>query len=205
MRSQPALASASMRALERRIAVAHRPIDHDGRIDRIDRGAELCRLGAGDGFQRRFVSLAIPDLLVVAAFDARPARQNDGVEHELPDQPLVLDHPGVAEKLPQVAPHRRRVGGVRRAEIDDQHADPPAARGRRRSCSMRAIASGRFMAVMPHIGSIAGRRRCVLEQPPDRNLHDHASPPHRHVWPCRRGRHAATAGLGGERARSPSS
>ena len=112
----------------RRIAVAHRPIDHDGRIDRVDRGAKLGGLRAGDGLQRRFVSLAIPDFLVVAAFDARPARQNDGVEHELPDQPLVLDHPGVAEKLPQIAPHRSGVGGVRRAEIDDQHADP-AARG----------------------------------------------------------------------------
>ena len=123
MRSQPRAISAGEPRCDRRIAVAHRPVDHEVRTDRRQRGGELVGLRAGDGLERELVALDVPDLAVVLGFDPRPDRQDDAVEHGLPDQPLVLDHPRVGQEFLEIAPHRRRVGGVRGAEIDQQHAD----------------------------------------------------------------------------------
>ncbi len=119
MRSQPARCMRLEPRGDRGIAVAHRPVDGEPRIHRRERRAELFGLRARDGLQRRFVALAIPDLGVVAAFPARPDRQDDQVEDQPPYQPVRLDHAAVGEKLLQIPAHRPVVGCVRRAEIDD--------------------------------------------------------------------------------------
>jgi hypothetical protein len=72
----------------------------------------------------------IPDLGVIARLAPRPDRQDDAVEHELPDDALVLDHARIGEELLEIAAHRGRVGAVGGAEIDQQHADLAARRGR---------------------------------------------------------------------------
>ena len=71
----------------------------------------------------------VPDLVVVAALAAGPHGQDDEIEHQPPLEAVFLDHAAVGEKFLQIAPHRPVVGRVRRAEIDQQHAD--AARDRR--------------------------------------------------------------------------
>ncbi len=114
---------------ERGIAVAHRPVDHELRAERLERAAELLRLRAGDGLERGFVLLVVPDLGVVARLAPRPDAQDDAVEHELPQRALVLDHPRIAEEFLEVAAHGLRVGGVGGAEIDQQHADLAGRRG----------------------------------------------------------------------------
>ncbi len=72
----------------------------------------------GDSFFSR-----VPDFLVVARLAARAQRQNDAVEHDLPEQRIVLDHAPVGEKLLQIAAHGGRIGRIGRAEIDQKHAD----------------------------------------------------------------------------------
>ncbi len=106
----------------RGIAVAHRPVDDDARA--AERRGELFGLRARDGLERGFVPLAIPDRVIVAALGARTRGQDDAVEHELPEERIVLDHARVGQELPQVAAHRPEIGRVRRSEIDEQHADP---------------------------------------------------------------------------------
>ena len=130
MRSQPALLQRVEPRGDRRIAVAHRPVDRDAAVDRRERRGELLGLRARDGLQRRFVALAVPDLVVVAPLAPRPHRQDDQVEDQPPLEAVLLDHAAVGEKLLQIAPHRPVVGRIRRAEIDEQHAD--AARRDRR-------------------------------------------------------------------------
>ena len=41
----------------------------------------------------------------------------------VPQRALVLDHARIGQEFLEITPHRRRVGGVRRAEIDQEHAD----------------------------------------------------------------------------------
>ena len=107
---------------DRRIAVAHRPIDHD-MVMVGDRLAKLFGLRARNGLQRRFVFLGVPDLLVVAGFAPRTRVQDDAVQRQLPQQSLVFDHPRIGQEFLEVNPHAPGVGAVGRAEIDQQHAD----------------------------------------------------------------------------------
>ena len=46
------------------------------------------------------------------------------MEDRLPGELRNLDHPRVAEELGEIAAHRARFGRVRRAEVDQKHADP---------------------------------------------------------------------------------
>ena len=118
---------------DRRIAVAHRPIDHD-MVMVGDRLGQLFRLRARDGLQRRFVFLGVPDFQVVARFAPRAGIQDDAVQRQLPQQALIFDHPRIGQEFLEINPHAFGVGAVRRAEIDQQHADalrPRLGRGLR--------------------------------------------------------------------------
>ena len=131
---------------DRRRAVAHRPIDGDVRLEIVERKAELFALRARDRFQRPFVTLPVPDRVIVAPFGARPAQQNE-LQNRQPDGAWRLDDAAVGEELVQIAANRPIVGPLRRAEIDDEHADP-AARDRRmaRRTSGSRFIGGRFAA-----------------------------------------------------------
>src|SRR5581483_7676489 len=87
---------------------------------------ELVRLGPRYGLQRRLVSLPVPDLVVVATLAARPDRQDDEIEDKPPLQAVFLDHAPVRQKLLEIPAHRPVIGRIRRAEIDQQHADAAA-------------------------------------------------------------------------------
>jgi len=68
---------------DRRIAVAHRPVDHDVVVIR-DRSSQLVRLGTRNGLDRGFVFLGVPDFLVIARLARRAGAQDDSVQHQLP-------------------------------------------------------------------------------------------------------------------------
>jgi len=108
---------------DRRIAVAHRPV-HLDMVMIGDRTRELFRLRTGNGLQRRLVLLRVPDLPVIGRFSSRARAQDDAVENQLPEQPLLLDHPRIGEKFLQIDAHAPGVGAIGRAEIDQEHADP---------------------------------------------------------------------------------
>ncbi len=113
---------------DRRLAVAHRPVDLDASLARPGRQRvpEPFRLGAGDRFQRAFVAFAVPDRSIVAPPDGWPSRQDDEVEDRPPDEPGRLDDAPVGQEFLEVAAHRPVVGRLGRAEIDQQRADAPA-------------------------------------------------------------------------------
>ena len=111
------------------MAVAHRPVDDDVRAQRLQRAGKLLGLRAGDGLERGFVLLLVPDLGVVARLAARADAQDDAVERELPHQALVLNHARIGEELLEIAAHRCGVGAVGGAEIDQQYADLAAHGG----------------------------------------------------------------------------
>ncbi len=108
---------------DRRIGIAHRPVDDDMLAERLENAGEFFRLRAGDGLERQLVLLVVPDFLVVARFAPRTHRQNDAVEQELPEQRIPFDDARVGEEFLQIASHRLGLGGIGRAEIDEQHAD----------------------------------------------------------------------------------
>ena len=114
---------------DRGIAVAHRPVDQEPRPARRQRGGELLGLRSGDGLERGLVLVLVPDLGVVARLTARADAQDDAVERELPHQALVLDHARIGEENLEIAAHRRGVGTVGGAEIDQQYADLAAHGG----------------------------------------------------------------------------
>ena len=107
-----------------RMAVAHGPVDADlvARHD-LEMVRELLRLPAGDGLERPLVSGLVPDGVVVAPFALRPRRQDDQVEHRPPRQTRRFDDTAVGQEFLEVAPHRPVAGPLRRAEIEEQHAD----------------------------------------------------------------------------------
>jgi len=97
---------------------------------RLERTGELFGLRAGDGLEWGFVLFVVPDLGVVARLASRPDGQDDAVENELPQRPLILDHARIGEKFLEIAAHRGRIGRLRGAEIDQQHADLAGRGGR---------------------------------------------------------------------------
>ena len=108
--------------LDRRIAVAHAPVhDHMGVV--ADRRRELFGLRTRDRFQRRFIPVGIPDFQIILRLLGGTDLQHDAVEDDLPDQSVVLDHARIGQDLSQIDAHALCVGGVRRAEIDQQNAD----------------------------------------------------------------------------------
>ena len=123
MRSQPRSTNAARRDAIDGVRVSHRPVDDDVLAEWLEQVGELLGLRAGDGLDRRFVPLTIPDFPVVAHFAPRAERQNDAVENDLPQQRILFDHARIGEEFLEIAPHRRGIGGIRRAEIDQKHAD----------------------------------------------------------------------------------
>ena len=78
----------------------------------------------------------VPDLLVIARLGPRPGVEDDAVQDQLPQQALILDHARIGQELPQIDPHAPGVGGVGRAEIDQEHAD---MRQLRCGCCLHAL------------------------------------------------------------------
>ncbi len=110
------------RLLDRRLAIAHAPIDNDLGMGG-EGGAKLFALRAGIGAQRQLVALAVPDLVIERAGFFRTGVEHDAVEHRQPDGARPLDDAFVGKEFLEVAPHRFLIGAVRRAEIDEEHAD----------------------------------------------------------------------------------
>ena len=113
-------------AVGRRIGVAHGEVDLDA-VGHAERDGELLGLRARDGLERALVALVVPDGLVVLAFAARAHGEDDQVEDRPPLPARHLDDALVGEELLEVAAHRPIVGAVGRAEVEQQHADAPAA------------------------------------------------------------------------------
>ena len=116
------------RRFQRRIAVAHAPVDDD--VDgtgaeqaAVDRSLQPFGLGAGDGLERALVALAVPDRRVILALPSRPRRQDQAVEDEEPQKARGLDHATIGQELRQISPHRPVARPVGRAEVAEQHAD----------------------------------------------------------------------------------
>jgi hypothetical protein len=108
------------------MAVTHRPVDQQLVLRQRppERVGQLDALLAGDRAQRRFVPLPVPDRRVRLAAAGWPRGQDDQVQQRLPDQRVDVDHALVAKELLQIAAHRPVVGRIRRAEVQQQHADP---------------------------------------------------------------------------------
>jgi hypothetical protein len=96
--------------------------------------AEQQRLLLGPDLQRR--AFRRPDGCVLARRSGRPDAQDHPVQQRQPQPARDLDHARVGEELGEVAAHRARRRGVRRAEVAEQH------RGRRRA-SVRMARLGR--------------------------------------------------------------
>ena len=107
---------------DRRLAIAHRPVDDDFSITR-QRGRQLLRLRARKSLERRFVLLAIPDRGVERAALLRARREHDPLQDRLPDEARRFDDARVGEELRQIAPHRPIARALGRAEVDEEHAD----------------------------------------------------------------------------------
>ena len=121
-----------------------------------ERVGELFGLRARDGLQRALVALLVPDRLVVLALAAAGARDRMIEIEDRPPQPARrLDDAPVGQEFLEIAPHRPIVGRLRRAEIDEQHADPPAWRRR----------DGRPGAASARKASGDAARSCRLSQP----------------------------------------
>ena len=103
-----------------RLAVAHRPVDHDGIPHRR---LQALALAAGGRLERPLVAGVVPDAGVVAALRPRALGQDDQVEQRPPDQPGHLDDPPVRQELLEVAPHRPVAGALGGAEVHQQDAD----------------------------------------------------------------------------------
>src|SRR4029077_78853 len=138
--------------LDRRIPVAHGPVDSDALVNLVEDFVELVGLRACDGFQRGLVAILVPDLVVVAPLAARPDRQDDEIEHEPPFEAILLDHAPVRQKFLEITAHRPVTGRVGRAEVDQQHTDPAAGcRNCRRTHGLRSSAIS-----LPSFGSVPG-------------------------------------------------
>ncbi len=114
---------------DRRLAVAHAPIDDDVRL--IGEGfRHQGRLVAGIGAQVALVQILVPDRLIGLADLAGAGVEHDAVEDRIPEQPRPFDDAAIAEELLEIAAHRGVVGAIGRAEIDQQNADLSGFNGR---------------------------------------------------------------------------
>ena len=134
MRSQPSAWSRRETLADRRLAVTHRPVDQatSRRIAAAvgQRGGKFGGGRAGDGFQRALVELFVPDRRVILALHLRAPRQDDEIEDRPPEEAVGFDDPPVGQEFLEIAAHRPIVRALRRAEIDQEHADAPVLDGR---------------------------------------------------------------------------
>src|SRR5262249_31180250 len=163
---------------DRWMAVTHGPLDHELPAEQLERAGKFYGLRAGEGGERGFVAFVVPDPGVVARFFAWPNRQDHGVEDELPQRPLILDHPRVAEKFLQIAPHGSGIGGLGRAEIDEQHADLAAGNclvdvGNRGGRGRRGFVhcEGAYAITVPGAQALGRRSRADERKPPHTQSH----------------------------------
>ncbi len=97
----------------------------------------------------------------------RPRGEHDAVQDQPPHHPVHFDHAAVGEELLEIAPHRPIVGVVRRAEIDQKHADlaedtRTAIKGLSESIrSRRFIHSGQLLRLTP-LDRVSSRTRLVF-------------------------------------------
>ena len=89
----------------------------------VKSGRDLSALAARYGAQRQLVALFVPDQPVGFAGFERTLRKHNQVQYEPPDDGVHLDDAPVGEELLQIAAHGPIAGGVRRAEIEEQHAN----------------------------------------------------------------------------------
>ncbi|MNU53520.1 hypothetical protein D3C71_425530 [compost metagenome] len=125
---------------DRRIAVAHAPVDNDIR-QVLQALRHQLTLIAGIGAQIAFVQFLVPDLLIGLAHLLRPLVEHDAIEDRIPVQLRPFDDSAIGQELGEIPPHRPVVGTVGRAEIDQQHADLSEGNGRMRGgngCRRRA-------------------------------------------------------------------
>ena len=153
-------------------AVTHRPVGDDRPADLLQADGEPFALRPGDGHERQFISIAVPDLRVIARPPPRAGPQNETVANELPDDAAFFDHAWIVEELREIAPHRFRIGSGRRTEIDNQHANVPvrdrrmiSGLGRRRARSAARIIRRNVRPTGMGVGGGAqGRRKFVVHR-----------------------------------------
>jgi len=105
----------------RRAAVAHRVSHLDLALPfRHHPAAQQLGLPFGVHAQRR--ALVGPHGGVLLGRLLRPDVEDDAVQDQPPQRLRHLDHAVVGQEFLQVAAQRRRIGLVRRAQIDQQHA-----------------------------------------------------------------------------------
>src|SRR5690606_2553013 len=156
-------AKASEPGIDGRESVAHRPVDHDPVVPLCQPCGKRMTLRAGDGLEWGFIEFAVPDLVIRLAATSRAGGQNDAVKDRPPKYPWRFDYPAIAEKLLQVAPHRPIAGRFRRAEIDDEHADPTVPDGR--ALALRTGIAGRVHDAPFDRGIEHDRGKCATAPP----------------------------------------
>ena len=119
-----ALRHQGLDALRRRgIAIAHAPIDHNAIIDGGEALGEFFGLRAGDGFERALIALLVPDRVIILALGAGTDREDDEIEDRPPDQARDFNDALIGQEFLEIAPHGPVIGGVGRAQIEQQNAD----------------------------------------------------------------------------------
>jgi hypothetical protein len=135
-----------------RLAIAHRPSDEECFARRVllfmikapcpDPSRELFGLRPGYRLQRTLARLLVPNRGIVLGDPARAPDQNDKVQDRPPENPWRLDNPPVRQKLLEKLAHRPETGGIRRAKVDEQNADPSV---RNRLVAIRGDIGGRHI------------------------------------------------------------
>jgi hypothetical protein len=125
------------------VAVAHGPIDDDA-VMGGERARDLLGLVPGDGEERGFVELLVPDRSVFRPASEWPLQEHDAIQDEPPQHAVDLDDAPVGEKFLKIAPHRPIGGRIGRAEIDEKDADTGCALGggRRRALALGSETAG---------------------------------------------------------------
>jgi len=146
------------------VAVAHAVIDHHlCAVTRRNRRRKLCHLRLGDGHQRAFIRLGVPDQPVVRARGEGPLRQHDRLQDGLPFPRRIVDHALVGQELVEVPSHGPVIVTVWRAQIGDENPDP---RRRHRRMIVGRVhqargAKGLVHGVCPGLEAVG----CVLSEP----------------------------------------
>ena len=117
-----ALAKVEQARGDRRLAVAHAPLD-DQIVAVFESILEPLALLARDRLQGRLVARLIPDFGIGAARSAGTRREHDAVEDDPPNHPVGFDDPRIGEELFEIAPRLLEARTFRRPEIYEQHAD----------------------------------------------------------------------------------
>ncbi len=117
------------RVRDPRIAVAHRKLDRR----KVRRQPLVLEALAEVAHQQRLLLQAVceqrgpvaaPDHRVFSRRPRRPHPQDHEVQYRLPEEARDFDDAAIGKKFREVAPHGRGGGRVRRAEVEQEDADP---------------------------------------------------------------------------------